>query len=110
MPAVRRAVGAVCGQGDGLYAKAGLGPLQHCTRSDFRLTNGPRRLDVDNHAMLGIDQVVIGIGEEGVSLVCACPLRRSIGSRDEFRRHGRGGSERRVVESGEVFLRGSDQS
>jgi hypothetical protein len=36
----------------------------------------------------------------------AAPLRRRIGSRNEFRRHGRGGSEFRVVKSGEVLLRG----
>jgi hypothetical protein len=37
----------------------------------------------------------------------ACPLRRRIGSRDELRRHGRGGAESRVVESGKVFLSGA---
>jgi hypothetical protein len=37
------------------------------------------------------------------------PLRRRIGSRDELRRHGRGGSERRVVESGKVLVRGADR-
>ena len=57
---------------------------------------------VDDHAMIGVDQVVIGVGEKGVSLVSACPLRRRIGSRDELRPHGRGGSERCVVESGKV--------
>jgi hypothetical protein len=65
------------------------------------------RFDIDDHAMIGVDQVVIGIGEEGVSLACACPLCRQIGSRDEFGRHWRRGSERRLVESGKVLLRGS---
>jgi hypothetical protein len=67
------------------------------------------RFDIDDHAMIGVDQVVIGIGEEGVSLACACPLCRQIGSRDEFRRHWRRGSERRLVESGKVLLRGANR-
>jgi hypothetical protein len=57
--------------------------------------------------MIGVDQVVVRVGKEGVSLVRPCPLRRRIGSRDEFRRHGRGGSKRRVIESGEILLRGA---
>ena len=32
-------------------------------------------------------------------------MRRRIGSRDEFLRHGRGGSKRCVVQSGKVLLR-----
>jgi hypothetical protein len=105
---LRRSVGAVGGQRRRPHAEARLGPLQHCTRcSDFRLANGAGSLAIDDHAMIGVDQVVIGIGEKGVSLVCACPLRRRIGSRDELRRCRRGGAERRVVETSQVFLRGA---
>jgi glycine/D-amino acid oxidase-like deaminating enzyme len=50
---------------------------------------------------IGLDRLIPD--EEGVALVCDCPLRRRIRSRDEFRRHGRGGAERRVVESGKVL-------
>ena len=46
--------------------------LQHCPRrSDFSLSNGARGFDIDDHTMVGVDQEVIGIGEEGVSLMCA---------------------------------------
>ena len=106
--AVRRPVGAVDGQRRRLCAEARLGSLKHCPRrSDFRLSDGTRGFDVDDHAMISVDQVIVGVGEEGVSLARACPLRRRIGSRNELRRCARGGSERRVVESGEVFLRGA---
>jgi len=57
--ALRRPVGAVGGQECGLHAEARLGSLQHCARrSDFRLANGPRRLDVDDHTVVGVDQIV----------------------------------------------------
>ena len=77
--ALRRTVGAVGGQECGLYAEARLGSLQHCPRrSDFRLSDGARGFDIDDHTMVGVDQVVIGIGEEGVSL-CA-PVHWAAGS------------------------------
>ena len=46
---------------------------RHCpaTAHNLRRLARLRRLDIDDHAMIGVDQVVIGIGEEGVSLVCA---------------------------------------
>jgi hypothetical protein len=58
--AVRRPVGAVSGQGSRLHAEARFGSLEHCQRrSDFRLSDGARRFDVDDHAVVGVDQVVI---------------------------------------------------
>ena len=48
---------------------------------DFRLSDGARRFDIDDHAVIGVDQIVIGIGEEGVSLV-----RRSIAPPDRIAR------------------------
>ena len=59
--------------------------------------------------MIGVDQVVIGIGEEGVSLVCAGPLRRRIGSRDEFWRHRRRRPKCRIVQSRKIFARGANR-
>ena len=50
---------------------------------------------------------IIGVGEEGASLVGARPLGRRIGSRDEFRRHRRGCSKRCVIERGKALLRGA---
>ena len=51
---------------------------------------------------------VIGIGEEGVSLVRAGPLRRRIGSRDEFWRHRRRRPECRIVQTRKIFARGAN--
>jgi hypothetical protein len=59
--AIRRSLGAVGGQECGLDAEARLGSLQHCARrSDLGLPNGPRRLDVDDHTVVGVDQIVGG--------------------------------------------------
>jgi hypothetical protein len=98
LTSLRRAVGAVGGHERGLYAEARLGSLQHCSRrSNLRLSDGARSFDIDNHPMVGVDQVVVGIGEESMSFVRACPLGRRIGSRDELRRHRRCSSKRRIV-------------
>jgi hypothetical protein len=35
--------------------------VEHCfSRADFRLANGRRHLDVHNHRMLKIDEIVVG--------------------------------------------------
>ena len=34
-------------------------------RADFRLANGRRRLDIHNHRMLQVDEIVVGIGITG---------------------------------------------
>ena len=61
---------------------------------EFRLPDGARGFDIDDHAVIGVDQVVGGVGEEGVSLVRAGPLGRRIGPQDGHGRHGRSGSNR----------------
>jgi hypothetical protein len=43
------------------------------------------RLDVDNDGMVEIDQVVGSVGEEGMALERAGPLRGGIRLRDELR-------------------------
>jgi hypothetical protein len=70
-------------------------------------TKDPTVLGLTREADVSICPARLANAREGVSLVCAGPLRPRIGSRDEFRRHGRSGSERRVVERGKVLLRGA---
>jgi hypothetical protein len=72
-----------------LHAEAGLRPLDHrLRRPNLGLPNGSRRLDVDDHAVVGVDQIIGGVGEEGMAFVRAGPLRRRIGPGDELGRDG----------------------
>ncbi len=69
------AVGAVGRQPLWIEAEAVLGALDHGARgTDLRLTDGAAWLDIDDDGMVEVDQVVGGIGEEGVPLVRARPL------------------------------------
>ena len=83
--AVRRTVSAVCGQEHGLYAKAGLRSLKHCSsRPNFGLPDGPRGFDVDDRPVVGVDQIVVGVGEESMPFMRACPLGRRISREMNF--------------------------
>lgn len=53
--------------------------------------------------MVGIDQIVGGVGEEGVTLVRSGPLRRRIGARDELRRDLTGRPESGVIQRCEIL-------
>ena len=49
-----------------------LGAVEHrLGRPDLRLPNGGRRLDVDDHRMLQVDEIIIGIGVDGSVLAAA---------------------------------------
>ena len=102
--------------GELLSAVGGLGlqrrtPLDHrLRRPNLGLPNGSRRLDVDDHAVVGVDQIIGGVGEEGMPLVRARPLGRRIRSGNELRGDGRGRAERRIVERGEIFARREPRS
>ena len=75
-----RAIGAVGGQPLGLEAEAVLGALDHgARRADLGLADRRGRLDVDDDGVVEVDQVVGGVGEEGVPLQRAGPVRRRIG-------------------------------
>jgi hypothetical protein len=68
-----------------------LDPVDHgACRADLRLPYRAARLDIDNDGMVKVDQVVGGVGEEGVALECAGPLRGGIGTIRNFVR-GRAG-------------------
>lgn len=67
--------GAVCRQMLRLQSKPLSGALEHSARSsDLCLTDGARGLHIEDDRVLGIDQIVRGIGEEGMPLVSAGPL------------------------------------
>ena len=54
--------------------------------------------------MVGIDQVVDGIGEERRPAVHRDPPRRGVGRRCELRLYLGCGTERGIIEGGEIFL------
>lgn len=63
-----------------------LGALNHgLARANFGLADGARGFHVHDAAKLHINELVVGIGEEGWSPHCAGPLCVWIGRRDELR-------------------------
>ncbi len=57
--------------------------------------------------MLGIDQVIRGIGKEGGTAHGAGPLRRRIRGRDELRLNGGSRTPGSLIESGQILLNGA---
>ena len=103
-PASVRAVGAVGDQPLGVEAEALHRAVDHGARgADLRLADRARRLDVDDDRIVCVDEVVGRIGEEGVPLLGAGPLRRGIGGRGELRLDRARRAEGRVVENREVL-------
>ncbi len=71
--------GTIAGQAFGLEAEALFGPLDHgAGGTDLGLADGARGLDIDNHSVIGIGQIIVGIGKEGRTTQRAGPLRRWI--------------------------------
>jgi hypothetical protein len=78
--------------------------VEHCfSRADFRLANGGRRLDIHNHRMLQIDEIVVGVGISGDGVGRSCVAGRRIGWRDHLRLDRRRAAEGRVVENRQIF-------
>ena len=102
-----RAIGAVGNQALRLEAEALGGPIEHSARgADFGLADGAARFDIEDDRVVGIDQVVGGIGEEGMALVGAGPLSGWVRSRDELRRDRARCAKGGLVESGKVLQYG----
>jgi hypothetical protein len=72
-------------------------------RSDFRLANGRRRLDIHNHRMLQIDKVVVGIGVDRRLVGRGCVAGRRIGRRDRLRLDRRCPAEGRIIKDRQIF-------
>jgi hypothetical protein len=71
------------------------------------LTDCAGGFDVKNDSILGVDQIVGGIGKEGWSLERAGPLSSRIGRRDEFGRYLRRCTESGIIEPSQILLHGS---
>jgi hypothetical protein len=65
------------------------------------------RLDINNVRVVGIDEIIGGIGKKGRSAVRGCPPCCRIGRCNELRRHLACRTERRIVEHGEILLDGA---
>lgn len=54
-----------------------IGAVDHrLRRPNLRLPDGSGRLDVDDHAVIGVDQIIGGVGEEGMAVVRAVAGKR----------------------------------
>ena len=81
-----------------------LHPFDHGPhRSDLGLTDRPGRLHVEDHAVVGVDQVVGGIGKVGRTAPSPGPLRGRIGMRGELRLDRARSAECGIVERFQVF-------
>ena len=81
-----RAVGTVGGEPCRPETEAFLRPVEHgAGRADLGLADGATGLDIDDDGVVEVDEIVGGVGEEGMALQSAGPLRRRIGARDELR-------------------------
>src|SRR6476620_5433896 len=84
----RRPVGGIRGEPLRLEAEALFSALPHRACSAYlSLADRARGFNIDDHATLDVDQIVIGISEERRSLEGASPLCRWIGGRYELRLH-----------------------
>jgi hypothetical protein len=74
------------GQALGTGPEALFGALNHCAcRTDLGPPDSSCRLDIDDDRCLQIDQVVVGVGKEGMPFVSAGPLCGRIRLGDELR-------------------------
>ena len=88
----------------GIELEAILGAIDHRARgADLRLPDGSAGLDIDDDGMVEVDQIVGGIGKEGMALVGAGPLSGWIGPRHELRLHLAGRAPGRIVERVEIL-------
>ena len=69
-----RAIGRIAGQALGLEAEPLFGPADHgLGRGHLGLAYCGRRLDVDDDTMVKVDQIVVGVCEEGLPAMGAGP-------------------------------------
>ena len=71
--------------------------------ANFRLANGCRRLDIHNHRMLQIDEIVVGVGITGDRVGRSGVAGRRIGWRDRLRLDRRRPAEGRIIENRQIF-------
>jgi hypothetical protein len=62
-----RTICTVGGHSFGIETELILDPVDHSARrADLRLPNGATSLDIDNDGVIEVDQVIGGVGEEGM--------------------------------------------
>jgi hypothetical protein len=94
-----RAVAGVRRQPLGPEAEPLARSVQHPPlRGHLGLAHRGRRLDVHDHRVVEVDQIVGAVGEEGESAIGAGPARRRVGRRDELGHDLRRGTERGIVQ------------
>src|SRR5262250_34108 len=80
-----RATGRVGCEPIGLQPKSLLRSVDHgLGRADLGLPDGAGGLDIYDDAKLDVDQIIVGIREEGGPAHCARPLGGWIGRRDKL--------------------------
>src|SRR5207344_2728768 len=103
-----RAVSTVGSQALGTEPEAIFGALNHCAgRTDLGLTDSSRRLDIDDDRRLQVDQVVVGVGKEGMPFVSAGPLCGRIRLGDELRYRLARRAPGSLIQGVEIFADGS---
>jgi hypothetical protein len=81
-----------------------IGAVEHrLGGADFGLMNGRRRLDVHDHRMLEIDEVVVRISITGDGVGRSGVAGGRIGRRDRLRLDRRRPAEGRVIENRQIF-------
>jgi len=82
--------------------------LQHAALGGhFGLPHGSRRLDVHDHRMIKVDQIVGGVGVEGRLARSRSPARGRIGEVDPLGRHRRCAAKGCIVEHVEILAHGA---
>ena len=75
-----RTVGAVAHQSGGVEIEALHRAFDHAFGGEnLRLPDRGGRLDIDDDRIVGIDQIICRVGEEGLPAMSAGPARRRIG-------------------------------
>ena len=91
-----------------MQVEPGLHAAQHgACRTDFGLSNGPRGLDIHDHAMIRVDQVIVGIAEECRAFAGGRPLAGRVGMRGELGLNLAGRTECRLVQCFEILAHGA---
>ena len=89
-------------------AEALLCPVNHSSLCcHFGLPNRRCRLDIDDHRMIEVDQIIGAVGVKGPLTRGRRPARSWIGERDPLRLHRRRTAERRIVQHLQIFANGA---
>jgi hypothetical protein len=98
------AVSRVRDQAFGMEIKLLFDPLQHrLCRPDFGLSDRSGRLDIDDHTVICVDQIVVGIAKECWPFACGCPLAGRVGMGRELWLNLTGGTKSGLVQRVEIL-------